>query len=168
MAGGYTLIDASDAADLPPGAPVVNVAAVGSVVTEAIEAVDFLIREEVAANLLVVSSPDRLSAEMHGSRLAAARSGRNAPAGHLETLFPKRIRHAPVVTVVDGASHTLSFIGAAFGVPVVPLGVDSFGQSGTIGDLYRQAGISTSDIIDGALLAIEMTEPTPSRSSALA
>ena len=41
------------------------------------------------------------------------------------------------VFATGGASHTLGFLGAAFGAPVVPLGVDGFGQSGTIGDLYR-------------------------------
>ena len=41
-----------------------------------------------------------------------------------------------MVTVIDGASHTLGFLGAAFGAPVVPLGMDRFGQSGTVPDLY--------------------------------
>ena len=56
----------------------------------------------------------------------------------------------PIVTVLDGASHTLAFLGGAFGAPVVPLGVDRFGQSGTIGDLYAYAGIDTDHIVEAA------------------
>ncbi len=58
--------------------------------------------------------------------------------------------------MLDGASHALGFLGGVFGVPVAPLGVDPFGRSGTIDDLYRWAGIGTDDIIDGALIAIEL------------
>ena len=63
---------------------------------------------------------------------------------------------APIVTVMDGASHTLGFLGGAFGAPVVPLGTDSFGQSGTIADLYGYMGIDTRHIVEAALLATEL------------
>ena len=46
--------------------------------------------------------------------------------------------------------------GSAFGAPVVPLGVDTFGQSGTIADLYAYAGIDTDHIIEASLLALEL------------
>ena len=39
----------------------------------------------------------------------------------------------PVVSVLDGHSHALAFIGAALGVPQQALGVDEFGQSGARG-----------------------------------
>ena len=45
------------------------------------------------------------------------------------------------MSVLDGASHALTFMGAAYGVPVIPLGMDSFGQSGTVADLYGLTGI---------------------------
>jgi pyruvate dehydrogenase E1 component len=41
-------------------------------------------------------------------------------------------------------------------VPVIPLGVDTFGQSGTVADLYAYAGIDTEHIIEAALLAAEV------------
>jgi pyruvate dehydrogenase E1 component len=156
IAGGYRLIESGAAPSLPAGAPVVNVVAMGSVVTEAAEAVRFLIDEEVAANLIVVSSAERLAAEVHRRRLTAIRDHVGDGPGHLETLFPAAHRRAPMVTVLDGASHALSFIGSVFGAPVVPLGVDTFGQSGTIPDLYAYAGIDASHIVDAALLAIEI------------
>ncbi len=91
----------------------------------------------------------------------AAGSPRSAPAagdgvGHLGTLFPAGERRAPIVTVADGASHALSFLGGAFGAPVVPLGVDTFGQSGTIPDLYGYAGIDAAHIVEAAILALDL------------
>ena len=156
IAGGYRLIESAAAPDLPAGAPVVNVVAMGSVVTEAAKAVRFLIDEEVAANLIVVSSAERLAAEVHGRRSAAIRDHVGDGPGHLETLFPAPHRRAPMVTVLDGASHALSFVGSVFGASVVPLGVDTFGQSGTIPDLYSYAEIDADHIVDAALLAIEI------------
>ena len=157
LAGGYRLIDASEAAEpLPPGSPIVNVIAAGTVVPEAVAAVRTLHHEEIAANLIVVTSAERLAAEQHGLRLAAIRDGRAAPAGHLGTLLPPAERRAPIVTVADAASHALSYVGGVFGAPVVPLGVDTFGQSGTIPDLYGSAGIDADHIVEAAILALEL------------
>ena len=58
--------------------------------------------------------------------------------------------------MLDGASHALSLIGAVCGAPVVPLGVDSFGQSGTVAELYAYAGIDVEHIVEGALHALEL------------
>lgn len=157
LSGGYRLLEARELApDLPATAPVVNVMAMGAVVTEAAEAVRYLASEEVAANLIVITSPERLSAELHERRLGAMRDRTPDGLAHLAELLPVAERHAPMVTVLDGASHTLSFLGAAFGAPVVPLGMDRFGQSGTVRDLYAYAGIDTSHIIEAALLALEL------------
>jgi pyruvate dehydrogenase E1 component len=161
LAGGYRLLEpaevaADQGAALPADAPVVTVVAVGTVVPEAAEAVRQLVREEVAASLVVVTSADRLSAELAGRRLASIRDHTDASLPHLGTLFPAATRRQPMVTVLDGASHTLGFLGAAFGAPVVPLGMDHFGQSGTIADLYADAGIDTDHIVEAALLALAL------------
>jgi pyruvate dehydrogenase E1 component len=158
LAGGYRLLQASDVVDLPPDAPLVNVIAAGAVVREAVTAVRELQREEVAANLIVVTSPDRLAAEMHGLRLAGVRNRVGGDLQHLQSLIPASERTAPMVTVHDGASHALAFMGGVFGAPVVPLGVDTFGQSGNIHDLYANAGIDAGHIVDAALLALDLRE----------
>jgi pyruvate dehydrogenase E1 component len=110
----------------------------------------------MAANLIVVTSAERLAATLHESRLNAIRDRRRDDPGHLGRLIPRSQRGAPIVTVADAASHELSFVGGAFGAPVVPLGVDQFGQSGTIPDLYAAAGIDADHIVEGALLALEL------------
>ncbi|GIW06828.1 MAG: hypothetical protein KatS3mg060_1633 [Dehalococcoidia bacterium] len=65
---------------------------------------------------------------------------------------------APIVTVADGASHALTFLGGVYGAPVVPLGVDQFGQSGTRADLYRQYGIDADAIVAAAFSALDLVQ----------
>lgn len=157
LAGGYRLLEAASAeAPLPQGSPVVQVVAAGSIVPEAVDAVRTLHQEEIAANLIVITSAERLAAGQHGGRLAALRTGRPDAIGHLSTLIPSGERRAPIVTVADAASHSLSFIGGAFGAPVVPLGVDTFGQSGAIPDLYAAGGIDANHIVEAAILALDL------------
>ena len=84
---------------LPADAPVVTVVAVGAIVPEAVEAVRQLVREEIAASLVVVTSADRLSAELAGRRLASIRDRSAVALPHLGTLFPIRHTPAPMVTV---------------------------------------------------------------------
>ena len=110
----------------------------------------------VIANVIDVTSASRL----HRGWRNAIRSGvRGAVADHrarfhLATLFPKAERHAPIVTVHDASSHALSWLGSVFGASVVPLGVDAFGQSGTVADLYEAHDLSTASIVNAALLAL--------------
>jgi pyruvate dehydrogenase E1 component len=72
----------------------------------------------------------------------------------LDTLLPPAERHRPVVSVHDAASHSLAWIGGAIGARQYTLGVDRFGESGTIDDLYELTGIDVGSIVNTALLAI--------------
>lgn len=169
LAGGYRLLEAADAAEpLPPESPVVQIMAAGSIIPEAVEAVRILHHEEIAANLIVLTSAERLASGQHGGRLDAMRRARRDDVGHLGTLLPTGQRHAPIVTVADAASHSLSFVGGVFGAPVVPLGVDTFGQSGTIPALYRSSGIDAAHIVEGAILALDLTDRPTTLASTLA
>jgi pyruvate dehydrogenase E1 component len=59
------------------------------------------------------------------------------------------------VTVQDGASHTLAWLGSVFGQLAYPLGVDEFGQSGARTDLYRHFKINAEAIVAAAFEALE-------------
>ena len=63
---------------------------------------------------------------------------------------PGHEEDVPVVSVIDGHSHTLAFLGGALGVSQLALGVDDFGQSGTRPDLYRHYGIDANAIVAAA------------------
>lgn len=157
LAGGYRLIDHTiDAPGLDPK-DTVQIMVGGIMVPEAVEAAKRLHEEGVAANVIVVTSSDLLFNALRSSRRAQLR---NASAkldlGHLETLIPVNERKSPIVTIQDGASHSLAFLGSVFGVPVVPLGVDEFGQSASRADLYHAVGIDSDQIINAAMLALEL------------
>jgi pyruvate dehydrogenase E1 component len=157
LAGGYRLVDsAQDAPETDP-AEMVHIAVCGVMVPEAVAAARELHGEGVAANVLAITSADRLYAALAAERRGTAGdTAQTAP--HIATLIPPAERHAPIVTVMDGMSHTLTFLGGAFGVPVVPLGVDAFGQSGNRADLYRHYGIDKDSIVAAAYRALDMRE----------
>jgi pyruvate dehydrogenase E1 component len=73
-------------------------------------------------------------------------------------LIPAEERRAPIVTVQDGASHGLTFLGSIYGAPTVPLGMDQWGQSGSRAELYDYAGIDVDEIVNAAMLALELNE----------
>jgi pyruvate dehydrogenase E1 component len=153
LAGGYRLIDGLE---LAPGGDVVQLVASGTVLPEVVEAAGRLAREGVAASVVDVTSVDRLFREWRASVVRAVdRAERPAAPSQIERLFPVDQRTAPIVTVHDGAPHTMSWLGAVRGVPVVPLGVDAFGQVGAIPDLYRSYRIDADSVVNAALLALD-------------
>jgi pyruvate dehydrogenase E1 component len=68
----------------------------------------------------------------------------------LEELLPAE-RAAPIVTVLDGDPHALAFLAAVNAVPLTPLGVTRFGQSGDLADVYRHHGIDAETVVGAAL-----------------
>jgi len=138
LAGGYRLIDVRGAPGADPEGTMVHLFAAGAVVPEAVAASRALRAEGIFANVFVVTSPDRLY-----------RGLRRGP-GHLERLVSADEEEVPVVSVLDGHSATLAFLGSALGVPQLALGVDDFGQSGTRAELYRHYGIDAAAIAAAA------------------
>jgi pyruvate dehydrogenase E1 component len=69
----------------------------------------------------------------------AAQAGRwkgERNASHVEQLLSRLSPNAGLVTLADAAPATLSWLGGVLGQRVAPLGVDKFGQTGTLTDLY--------------------------------
>ncbi len=153
LAGGYRLIEAPDA---HAGAPAVVIATCGAVLPEAVHAAGALAAEGVAYTVLDVVSPDRLYREWRSELRAAGRGARRADldATHLARLIKPAERAAPIVTVHDAASHALAWFGSVFGQRVVPVGVDEFGQSGSIADLYEHFDLLPDQIANAALVAL--------------
>lgn len=99
--------------------------------------------------MICVTSPDLL----HRQWVRANRErmqGRPA-AHHLEQLVPRNEAHCPIVTVMDGHPHALSFLGSVFGARTVALGVDRYGQSGSRQELYQHYQIDALSIIRAAI-----------------
>jgi len=133
------------------------IVAMGALVPEAIEAHKSLQRDFAGAGLLVLTSPDRLHTEWRAALAARGRTvGRTAPAevSHVERLLAPLGRDARLVTALDGHPLALSWLGSVRGQRVVPLGIEGFGQSGDIPDLYRSMGLDSAAILDAAARAI--------------
>lgn len=146
--GGYRLVEPSAQAD-------VIIAATGPVVPEAVAAAEQLGSEGISALVLDLTSPDRLYRQWRNSLRSAARNG-VAPSDdmHLSGLITPPERSLPIVTLQDAASHTLAWLGSVYGTRVVPVGVDEFGQSGTIAELYGVFDLLPEQIVNAALVAL--------------
>jgi len=118
-------------------------AAMGAILPEALEAHAAVLEDCPDAGLLAVTSPDIL----HGEWLAASRARKPS---HLKALFGGVSKSAGLVTAVDGHPATLSWLGGALGRPVQPLGVEGFGQSADLPDLYRTLGLDADAMLDAA------------------
>jgi pyruvate dehydrogenase E1 component len=138
VAGGYTLASTE-------GTPAVTLVAMGAMVTEALTAADRLAQIGVAADVVVVTSPGLLY-----EALQARHGLGEGPSWILDQLFPAD-RAAPMVTVLDGHPHTLTFLGSINHVPTKSLGVSKFGQVGSLDAVYEYHGIDTDSIVRAAL-----------------
>lgn len=117
----------------------------GTVATEAIAAAGMLATDRRDIGVLAVTSADRLNAGWQAAQRARAR-GNGAAQAHIETLFKTVPRHATFVTVIDGHPGTLSWLGGVAGHVTAGLGVEHFGQTGRVSDLYRHFGIDANSI----------------------
>jgi pyruvate dehydrogenase E1 component len=149
VAGGYRLIEPGS------GEPLI-IAASGPVMPEVLAAVDLLVDEGVAPTVLDVTSLDRLYSGWAGALSAAARvSELPGRIGHLDELILSSERSAPILTVHDAASHSMAWLGSVFGQRVMPIGVDRFGESGSIAELYGAFGLLPHQIMTAGLIAID-------------
>ncbi len=150
LAGAYRLREPADV-----DGPGVVLATCGALVPEALVAAAELEDEGVAATVVVVTSADRLYRSWQGALRSAVSGDRTGAPGIGARLLSPPERGRPVVSVHDAASHSLAWLGSALGSPQVPLGVDRFGESGTIADLHRVTGISAGHVVNAALVALE-------------
>ncbi|HYD68160.1 transketolase-like TK C-terminal-containing protein [Azospirillum sp.] len=141
-----------------PNAQVV-VAYTGAVAPEAIEAVGLMGEDRRDVGLLAVTSADRLQAGWSAAQRARERGLVHARS-HVERLLASVPPHCALVTVIDGHPATLGWLGSVHGHRTRALGVEHFGQTGTIADLYRHFGIDAQGI---ALAAEAMSPGRPIR-----
>jgi pyruvate dehydrogenase E1 component len=156
IAGAYRLVDGR--ADFNekelPNAPVVHLVGTGAIMPEVLIAAAELKSEGVIAHVVDITAPGRLYGGWQRTLRQGVRTA-TTPSfpGAMRPIFSER---APIVSVHDGASHAMAWLGSALGMPQVALGVDSFGQSGTIHDLYDINDIDFGSIVNAALAALSL------------
>ena len=137
VAGAYTLRRA--------GAPKVTLVGMGALLPETLAAADRLAELGIEANVICVTSPGLLFDALQSRRGLA-----EAPTWILDQVFPAD-RAAPMVTVLDGHPHALTFLTGINNVRGAALGVTRFGQAGSLEEVYRYHGIDTDSIVSAAL-----------------
>jgi pyruvate dehydrogenase E1 component len=128
-----------------PNAQVV-VAYQGAVAPEAIEAVGLMGEDRRDVGLLAITSADRLNAGWTAAQRARERGLLHARS-HIERMLAELPPHCALMTVIDGHPATLAWLGSVHGHRTRALGVEHFGQTGTIADLYRHHGIDSAAIL---------------------
>src|SRR4051795_3915842 len=126
------------------------IAYTGAVAPEAIEATGLLGESRRDVGLLAITSADRLHAGWTAARRIRRNNRGSKYTSHIEKLLAPLPRDCGVVTVIDGHPATLGWLGSVRGHRLEALGVEHFGQTGTIDDLYRHHGIDANAIIDAA------------------
>lgn len=142
LAGAYWLREPSEGAEIA-------IAYCGAMAPEAMSAFEQLADDIPEAGLLTVTSPDVL----HSDWMATTRApwtGEAAAESHIERLMRPLAPQAGLVTVIDGAPSTLSWLGAVRGQRVRPLGTERFGQTGDLPDLYAAYRLDADAILDAA------------------
>ena len=129
-----------------PGARLA-IAYAGALTPEALAAFEAVLEDEPGAGLLAITSADVL----HRDWTAAGRSRWTDGAARtstIETLLAPLARDAGLVTVIDGAPSTLSWLGSVRGMRLRALGLETFGQSGDLQDLYATYRLDADAILD--------------------
>lgn len=119
----------------------------GVVAPEAIRAAGMIGDNRRDVGVLAVTSADRLNAGWTAAQRARTRGRRDARSA-VETLMQDLPPHCHLVTVIDGHPATLAWLGGVSGHRTIPLGVEHFGQTGTIAELYDHFSISAERIAE--------------------
>lgn len=124
----------------------------GAVAHEAIAAAGIIGEHRRDVGVLATTSADRLNAGWTAAQRARARVNRKARS-HIETLLADLPHDCLIVSAIDGHPATLAWLGSVRGHRTVSHGVEHFGQTGTVGDLYRHFGLDRHSIAN-AILAL--------------
>jgi pyruvate dehydrogenase E1 component len=135
--GGYWLVEPEAGAELA-------LAYCGPVAPEAQAAFDALREEVPGLGLLAITSPDRLHRDWRAMGAASP----------IARVLEPLAADAALVTLLDGHPATLSWLGAVRGQIVRALGVEGFGQSADIPDLYRVKALDAEAIQDAAAASL--------------
>jgi len=148
LAGGYWLKPPAAGSDLA-------IIYTGAMAPEALEAWQRLRDDVPGVGVLAVTSADRLNAGWNAAQRARQKKETSGEGdrdrwavSHVERLLSRLARQAGLVSVIDGHPATLAWMGAVRGQRMESLGVEHFGQSGDLNDLYAKYRIDADAIVD--------------------
>jgi pyruvate dehydrogenase E1 component len=140
LKGGYWLKEPSPNAEAA-------IVAMGAIMPEALAAWEELSADIPGLGLLAVTSPDLLHRGWTAAQAKRWQGEREA--SHVEQLLSRLAPGAGLVTLCDAAPASLSWLGGVLGNRVAPLGVERFGQTGSLPDLYAAYRLDGDAITEG-------------------
>lgn len=140
VAGGYRLSEHA------VGSEQVTLVGVGAIMPEVVAAAEKLAGWGIVAGVVCLTSPDLIFRSLQ-ERHAVYGSLRS---GIVDDLFPSS-QGTPIVSILDGHPHTLSFLAAIRGDAIRCLGVTEFGQSSNLADAHALHRIDADAISSAAL-----------------
>jgi len=155
--GAYRLIDRrTESSYLPEHA--VLIFATGTAVPAACQASNVLLSEGIFASVVNVTSADRLFGRWNSTAMTTIEEARHQPDPFPHLLSSEEVG-LPALMVADGHPHNLAFLGTALQVPSISIGVSGFGESGTVGDLFRKHHLDTESLVNAAVALLDRATP---------
>lgn len=127
----------------------VVIAYTGALAPEAIQAAGLMAEDRRDVGVLAITSADRLHTGWNEAQ-RQCEDGAEFASSHIERLLSSISNNCGIVTVLDGHPATLGWLGSVHGHRTRALGVERFGQTGRIKDLYRHFGIDAQGIMKAA------------------
>ncbi|ODT47912.1 transketolase [Devosia sp. 63-57] len=124
----------------------------GVLASEAIAAAAEIGGDRRNVAVLAVTSADRLNAGWQAAQRGRLH-GESPEPSHIEALLAEVPQAAGIVTAIDAHPATLGWLGSVLGHRTMALGVEHFGQTGTVNDLYRHFDIDARAIVQAARAA---------------
>jgi pyruvate dehydrogenase E1 component len=125
------------------------IAYAGAIAPEAVAAWERLLEDIPGIGLLAITSPDLLHRDWSAAQ-ARRWTGGKRQLSHIENMLAPLAPDAGIVTLIDGSPAALSWLGSVRGQRVSPLGVDRFGQTGDLIDLYGTYRLDPDAVFDAA------------------
>jgi pyruvate dehydrogenase E1 component len=158
LKGAYYLIDYRGYAGYEPGDNVVNIFALGTMVTEGIKASEALLSRGIYANVIAVTSHDLLVGILarendydylkNGIGVNSHLHLRKTDEVTTSDLITVAGRRVPAVSVADGEEGLLDNIGSIIGVRQEALGVRKHSKCGRPSEIYAYHGIDAEAIVE--------------------
>ncbi|MEC8805743.1 MAG: transketolase [Pseudomonadota bacterium] len=129
----------------------------GAIADQAIRAAGQIAEYRRDVAVLAITSADRL----HSGLTEAQRRRRDGDTAlsHIELMLDRVPQHTKLLTVIDGHPATLSWLGGVCGHSTLAQGVDHFGQTGTVNDLYQHYRLDTASLVETALAMTPGRQP---------
>ena len=133
--------------------------ACGVTVPGGCEASDLLLSEGVFASVINVTSADQLFRRWQSSAKSTIEEAHHQPDPFAAWLAADEVGLLALI-ITDGHPHNLAFLGTALDVRSVSLGVEGFGESGTVEQLHRKHNLHPDSVVNAAIALVDRPKVT--------